>query len=295
MHYYSHNIDDFNAATIHLTRVEQSLYRCAIELYYKTESPLNSDLKSLRRRLIARSDEEIQALDNVLEEFFYLTDDGYVNDKCEENLQDYRNTVSEKSIAGQISAATRKINKLDREYTKKIKDLISNKDANGAKQMMHECLTGVEQVLNRCSTEVQQSFNKKATESQLTNKLNNLITNNKKNKQKKEPPTAEFDFEKRFEEFYELYPKGAEKIKCLPKFKKVCPDEIVFEKLMSGLKAQINNNWLGREKQYIPAPLVWLNGQRWTDDIIPPASPKNPTSKDLDIASQDFNMPEGLL
>ena len=59
MHYYSHNIADFNNATRHLTRVERSVYRDAIELYYDREQVLNgADYEALERRLLCRSDEE---------------------------------------------------------------------------------------------------------------------------------------------------------------------------------------------------------------------------------------------
>ena len=37
MHYYKHNIKDFNAHTAHLTRLERDIYRQMIERYYLTE------------------------------------------------------------------------------------------------------------------------------------------------------------------------------------------------------------------------------------------------------------------
>lgn len=58
MNFYPHHIGDFNNATRHLTRVERSVYRDAIEIYYDTETALTSDLGRLGKRLICRSDEE---------------------------------------------------------------------------------------------------------------------------------------------------------------------------------------------------------------------------------------------
>lgn len=52
MNFYPHHIGDFNNATRHLTRVERSVYRDLIELYYDTECPLNNDLEKLFRRAL---------------------------------------------------------------------------------------------------------------------------------------------------------------------------------------------------------------------------------------------------
>ena len=59
MNYYPHHIGYFNSATRHLTRVERSLYRELIELYYDTEqaSPAD-DFDRLARRVIAQTDKE---------------------------------------------------------------------------------------------------------------------------------------------------------------------------------------------------------------------------------------------
>jgi len=47
MNYYPHHIGDFNSATRHLTRIERSVYRDLIELYYDTEAPLSRDVDKL--------------------------------------------------------------------------------------------------------------------------------------------------------------------------------------------------------------------------------------------------------
>ena len=83
MNHYPHHIGDFNNATRHLTRVERSLYRDLLELYYDTEQPLNSDPVKLARRVIAVTEEERSALAVVLEEFFELQADGWHNDRCD--------------------------------------------------------------------------------------------------------------------------------------------------------------------------------------------------------------------
>ncbi len=135
MHYYQHHISDFNQATRHLTRVERALYRDLIELYYDTEKPLISDFDRLSRRVLAVNQEEKEALQYVLEEFFTLTDDGYRQSRCDAELEKYHNTNVAKSKAGKASAEARRQQKAQQEAAEVEQDL-----------------TDVEQVLNTCAT-----------------------------------------------------------------------------------------------------------------------------------------------
>lgn len=107
MHFYQKNIGDFNNATRHLTRVERSLFSDAIELYYDTEKPLTCDINKLNRLLLAHSQEEKDALLVVLAEFFTLTDDGYFNKRCNEEILKYQAYMNSKSKAGKASAEQR--------------------------------------------------------------------------------------------------------------------------------------------------------------------------------------------
>jgi uncharacterized protein YdaU (DUF1376 family) len=107
MHFYQKNIGDFNNATRHLTRVERSLFSDAIELYYDTELPLSSDINKLNRLLLAHSQEEKDALLVVLNEFFTLTDEGYFNKRCNEEILKYQGYMESKSRAGKASAEQR--------------------------------------------------------------------------------------------------------------------------------------------------------------------------------------------
>jgi len=107
MHFYQKNIGDFNNATRHLTRVERSLFSDAIELYYDTEKPLTLDINKLNRLLLANSQDEKDALLVVLAEFFTLTDDGYFNKRCNEEILKYQSYMESKSKAGKASAEQR--------------------------------------------------------------------------------------------------------------------------------------------------------------------------------------------
>ena len=107
MHYYQHNIGDFDKATRHLTRIERSVYRDLIELYYDTEFQLNADVKYLCRKILASSNEEVTAVEQALNEFFTKTNTGWYHDRCEDEIDKYKNGKSQKSVAGRASAAAR--------------------------------------------------------------------------------------------------------------------------------------------------------------------------------------------
>lgn len=107
MKYYPHHIGDFNNATRHLTRLERSVYRDMIDFYYDTEQPLPLDIDALCRKIIARSNEERTAVEQVLNEFFNETEHGWYNGRCEDVIEEYRNNTSQKSAAGKASAAKR--------------------------------------------------------------------------------------------------------------------------------------------------------------------------------------------
>lgn len=103
MHYYSHNIADFNHATRHLDRLERGIYRDLIEMYYDTEQPLPDDLAHICRKICARRDDEPQVVEAILQEFFTLTERGWEHERCERELTAYR----EKADKARESAAKR--------------------------------------------------------------------------------------------------------------------------------------------------------------------------------------------
>lgn len=155
MYYYQHNIGDFDKATRHLTRLERSIYRDLIELYYDTEMQLNADVKHLCRKILAYSNEEATAVEQVLNEFFTKTPDGWYHDRCEEELEKFKNSKTQKSEAGKKSAAAR--------------------------------LEKRQRALNGRSTELQQSFNGAPT-------IQEPITNNQETILKDKSPKVELDF-----------------------------------------------------------------------------------------------------
>ena len=103
MHYYTFNIGDYRRDTSHLTLLEHGLYRQMLDTYYLNEQPLPSDEALLMRTHCVRTADEIQALKNILADFFVLQDDGWHHRGCEKIIASYR----EKSAKASASAKAR--------------------------------------------------------------------------------------------------------------------------------------------------------------------------------------------
>lgn len=108
MNYYPFHIGDFNNATRHLTRIERSVYRDLLDLYYDTESAIPQSLDDIARRILVRSKPERAALELVLSEFFTLIDGAYRNKRADEEIAKYRAKSELASVAGKASARSRR-------------------------------------------------------------------------------------------------------------------------------------------------------------------------------------------
>lgn len=107
MHYYQHNIGDYRKDTGHLTLLEHGIYRQLLDTYYTEESPLTTDLNKLMRSHSVRNADEVQAFENVLNDFFKLTEKGYVHDRCDKELE----KIYGKSESARASANARWANR----------------------------------------------------------------------------------------------------------------------------------------------------------------------------------------
>ena len=86
MHYYTKHIKDYKTDTAHLNLLEHGVYNSLIDLYILTENPLEPNLQKLCRLVHAKTDDEIKAVENILDEFFIESDDGYRQKKCDQEL-----------------------------------------------------------------------------------------------------------------------------------------------------------------------------------------------------------------
>jgi uncharacterized protein YdaU (DUF1376 family) len=105
MHYYQFNIGDYHSHTKHLNPIEDIAYRRLLDEYYLHERPLSVSLTAVARQINMREHEaEIKI---VLEEFFQLADDGWINERADREITHYHSKVEQASRAGKASAERR--------------------------------------------------------------------------------------------------------------------------------------------------------------------------------------------
>ena len=96
MHYYQFNIGDYIKNTIHLSLLEDLAYRRLLDFYYDSEKPIPTDIPWLSRRL--RMDTDV--VQNVLNEFFELSSEGYKNHRADLEIASYHEYMAKQKANG---------------------------------------------------------------------------------------------------------------------------------------------------------------------------------------------------
>jgi len=147
MHYYKFNIGDYASHTQHLDPIEDIAYRRMLDWVYLHESPLPDSPEQIGRLIRMRTHSECIAV--VLQEFFVLTDHGWMQEKADAEIQAY----NEKSTKAKASAAARWANK-------PIKSNANALPTESERNANHKPLTTNQEPLNN-NQEPKEKINKK--------------------------------------------------------------------------------------------------------------------------------------
>lgn len=98
MNYYEHHLGDYAAATAHLSWDEDMAYTRLIRAYYHHEKPIPADLKEACRFARAQSPAQRKAVETVLREFFVLLEDGWHQKRCDEEIDRYRESGTDRQL-----------------------------------------------------------------------------------------------------------------------------------------------------------------------------------------------------
>jgi uncharacterized protein YdaU (DUF1376 family) len=101
VNYYSHHIGDYRRDTAHLTLLEHGAYRQLLDMYYLSEEPIPAETDVVFRRLCARTDEEKNAVQTVLKEFFRL-ENGWVHTRCDKEITEYQSKAERARSNGKL-------------------------------------------------------------------------------------------------------------------------------------------------------------------------------------------------
>jgi len=85
VNYYERHIGDYAKDAGHLSMLEHGAYTILLDRYYSTEQGIPES--KAHRLCRARTDEEAQAVDMVLEEFFELVDGVWINSRAEFEIE----------------------------------------------------------------------------------------------------------------------------------------------------------------------------------------------------------------
>src|SRR5471030_1193281 len=109
MNYYPHHIGDFNSSTRFSSRLDRSIYRDMLDVYYDTEKPLPLEMSVLIKKIAGKkaTEEEVTAINDILAEFFTRTDEGWVNDRCQREIAAYHEGLEKSSAGGKALAKKR--------------------------------------------------------------------------------------------------------------------------------------------------------------------------------------------
>jgi len=87
MNYYPHHIGDYLRDTVHLSALEDGVYRRMLDLYYASEKPLPEDFSWLCKLLRASDDKEREAVKEILRQFFVKTEEGWRNKRADREIK----------------------------------------------------------------------------------------------------------------------------------------------------------------------------------------------------------------
>ena len=108
MNYYNFHIGDYRRDTTHLSMLEHGAYRQLLDMYYLNETPIPTETQVVIRRLSARSQDEVNAVEIVLKEFFIETPDGYVHKRCDADIAQYQAKADINKVNGKLGGRPKK-------------------------------------------------------------------------------------------------------------------------------------------------------------------------------------------
>lgn len=105
MNYFPFHVGDYSAHTAHLEPLEDLAYRRALDAYYLKESPLPREPAEVARLIRMRS--HVAEVEQILREFFTLSDDGWTNKRADDEISKMRDKQNKARQSGLASAAAR--------------------------------------------------------------------------------------------------------------------------------------------------------------------------------------------
>ena len=257
MNYYPFHIGDYVSATRHLSWEEDAAYRRLLDTYYVQEKPLPADLRAVCRLVLATTDSQREAVRVVLDEFFELTEDGWINSRADAEIHAMREKQQKQR------------DKANKRWHKQ-----GSEPGNATAMPQHQT-------------------NDAAALKTDADAMPPTPTPTPIPKEKDKPPLPPKGGEGRedFDEFWQAYPKKVGKDAAWRAWKKLREPKNVLEAIKSSLDWQRDSEqWTKDGGQYIPNPTTYLNQGRWQDEKPEPVAVRMPARKQ-DAQADDYESP----
>lgn len=75
-----------------------------------------------------------------------------------------------------------------------------------------------------------------------------------------------------FEHFWSRYPRKTAKEDARKAWNRLAPDETLYQEIIHAVDLFKQTTWAGKEIRFVPHPATFLNGKRWLDEPLPPAT-----------------------
>lgn len=130
--WYAHHIEKYLKKTAHLSMLQHGAYRLMLDHYYNTAEPLPAKLEQVQRVCRAFDEHEKAAVSAILNEFFYLAEDGWHNEPADEELAKMAELSEKRRNAAKNRVRTNKTETQDAAIDDAIDTTIAgaNADAN---------------------------------------------------------------------------------------------------------------------------------------------------------------------
>lgn len=113
----------------------------------------------------------------------------------------------------------------------------------------------------------------------------------------KEPKTlcaSDVELAEAFEVFWKLYPNKKSKKDARKAWEKLKPSADLRQTLMTALGShRLSRDWTKDDGQYVPMASTWLNGERWTDELVPASAVKTSAFNNLPNHTPDMYQGDG--
>ena len=105
MNYYPFHIGDYIAHTAHLDPIEDCAYRRLLDAYYLNEGPLPAEVDKIARQI--RMKAHVGDVEQVLREFFVLTDSGWSHARCNDEIAKMQDKQAKARASAEASILAR--------------------------------------------------------------------------------------------------------------------------------------------------------------------------------------------